>query len=406
MKIIDPFRSRLFLLGLIFICLGGAKGLKAEVPSTSSAPTPTPSVPTLSQIPTPTPTLSAIPVPSADHLQGRWDYGRHSVTPFRYRVSSGYGGNYSARNLFDSNPLTNWMSERRKSPEWILVDFEEKRLLNRVVIVFPSWGFFREIGHYEIQVNVWGEWRTISQNQNPKRTNVHHLPGMDASQIRVYFPDAENTPVVVADLQLFFGDKLLNGTESRLTGYIFPIEGGVLPEDDYSLPGAPRTYRNGYHKGVDIRHTRGSFFNDQRLTPVDFRTKILSIGDGVVVRADLDYLPMVVGDFERQKELTKKFPVTYVDRDFGGRQVWIDHGNGVISTYNHLDRIEKGIMPGIVVSKGQVIGRAGNSGLQGEAQQNSDGIHLHMEIWVDGEYLGKGLTAKQSRGLLEIFFSR
>jgi murein DD-endopeptidase MepM/ murein hydrolase activator NlpD len=38
----------------------------------------------------------------------------------------------------------------------------------------------------------------------------------------------------------------------------------------------------------------------------------------------------------------------YTDREaldqFGGRQVWIDHGGGVVTTYNHLGAITPGIV--------------------------------------------------------------
>lgn len=340
---------------------------------------------------------------SPRNKSGIIDFGRHTVTPFRYLVSSGQGGNYRAENLFDSNALTTWMSEKSDSEEWILVDFKEKRLIDGIEIVFPSWGFFRTIGHYEIQVNVWGEWRTISSNKNPNRTNIHNFQGFDASEIRVLFPATDNRTVSVSDLKIFLGDSLLNGTDSRLTGYLFPIEGGLIPENDYSLPGAPRTYRNGYHKGIDIQKIKKGIFGGYE--DASFATDVLAIADGTIIRYDRDYIPMIPEDFERQKELTKTHPVTFVDKDFGGRQIWIDHGNGVISSYNHLSSLAKGLKKGLQVKKGQVIGKVGNSGLSGEAEGTDAGIHLHLEIWIDGDYLGKGLNSKQSRDLLEIFFT-
>lgn len=331
-----------------------------------------------------------------------FDLGRHSPTQFYYSVSSGWEGKYRALNLFDSQPNTVWMSERRDQPEWILVDFQEKRLINRFEIKFPSWGFFRSIGRYEIQVNVWGEWRPIITNDSPERVNIHLIPGIDASMIRLYFPDTENMPVSVSDFRILLNNSLLNGIDSRLTGFQFPIENGILPRTDYALPGAPRAYRNGIHKGVDLSEIhKGFLFGIQ---PVTFDTEILSIQEGEVVRADWDYLPMEPKDFERQKELTARHPVTFVDRDFGGRQVWIDHGNGILSAYNHLSWIHPSIQVGKKLKKGQVIGKAGNSGLQGEAERSDKGVHLHLEIWVDGEYLGKGLKPSQSRTILEILF--
>jgi murein DD-endopeptidase MepM/ murein hydrolase activator NlpD len=97
--------------------------------------------------------------------------------------------------------------------------------------------------------------------------------------------------------------------------------------------------------------------------------------------------------------------VTFVDKDFGGRQVWIDHGNGIMTSYNHLSYIPEIIKEGARVKKGDVIGGVGNSGLMGEAKKNDEGIHLHLEIWIDGEFAGKDMNPKQSRKFLEMFFS-
>jgi len=56
----------------------------------------------------------------------------------------------------------------------------------------------------------------------------------------------------------------------------------------------------------------------------------------------------------------------------GGYQIWISHGNGVYTTYNHLSSITTNT--GAYVAKGERIGRVGSSG-------NSTGPHLHFEVW-------------------------
>ncbi|MCC5816113.1 MAG: M23 family metallopeptidase [Leptospira sp.] len=334
--------------------------------------------------------------------RGTWDMGRHSVATFLYRSSSAQGSLYKTANLFDSNRLTVWMSENKNQAEWVVVDFMEKRLMNRVEVEFPTWALPKLI-RYEIQVNIWGKWTTIANNTDPKKKNEHIFKGFDASQIRLLLITQKNSPSAVTDFRVYLGTSLLTGLPSHLTGYRFPIQNGMIPEQDYALPGAPRAYRNGYHKGIDIYE-----FENRELSKrekLTFDTTIFSIGNGTVIRLDDDYVPMIPEDFEKQKELTKKFPVTYVDRDFGGRQVWIDHGNGVISSYNHMSSIHPELKLGKKVKRNQPIGKTGNSGLLGEAEQNDNNIHLHLEIWIDGEYLGKGLSTKQSRELMEIFFS-
>ena len=56
----------------------------------------------------------------------------------------------------------------------------------------------------------------------------------------------------------------------------------------------------------------------------------------------------------------------------GGYQVWIAHGSGLYTTYNHMAGVSVG--RGQQVERGQQIGRVGQSG-------NATGPHLHFEVW-------------------------
>lgn len=66
---------------------------------------------------------------------------------------------------------------------------------------------------------------------------------------------------------------------------------------------------------------------------------------------------------------------------FHGNYVEIDHGNGRRSVYGHLSRFD--VQVGDVVKAGQLIARIGNTG-NVHAGWNSDGSHLHLEIWQSG----------------------
>jgi murein DD-endopeptidase MepM/ murein hydrolase activator NlpD len=59
----------------------------------------------------------------------------------------------------------------------------------------------------------------------------------------------------------------------------------------------------------------------------------------------------------------------------GGYQVWISHGSGMYTTYNHMSSLTVG--GGQYVSRGQQVGRIGMTG-------NATGPHLHFEVWVGG----------------------
>ena len=60
-----------------------------------------------------------------------------------------------------------------------------------------------------------------------------------------------------------------------------------------------------------------------------------------------------------------------------GYRIEVDHGNGYVTAYNHLSKIE--ITDGQVAA-GQEIGRTGTSG-------NTTGPHLHFEVTKDGEFM-------------------
>lgn len=72
--------------------------------------------------------------------------------------------------------------------------------------------------------------------------------------------------------------------------------------------------------------------------------------------------------------------VTYAAGPFRGLTggvVFIDHGGGVETSYNHMDPGGTLVRPGQQVAAGQVIALVGNSG-------NSTGCHLHLGVYQEG----------------------
>ena len=112
-----------------------------------------------------------------------------------------------------------------------------------------------------------------------------------------------------------------------------PVPGGV------TSPFGGRRVFNGKprapHKGTDMRSPEGA--------------SVLAVADGTVLLAEPQY--------------------------FGGNTVYIDHGQGVISTYAHLSAFD--VSPGQSVRRGQVIGRSGSTG-------RVTGPHLHLGFLVQG----------------------
>lgn len=60
-----------------------------------------------------------------------------------------------------------------------------------------------------------------------------------------------------------------------------------------------------------------------------------------------------------------------------GNYVFINHGTAIETRYLHLNKISKGIKPGVIVEQGRIIGTVGSTGM-------STGPHLHYEFLVNG----------------------
>jgi murein DD-endopeptidase len=67
----------------------------------------------------------------------------------------------------------------------------------------------------------------------------------------------------------------------------------------------------------------------------------------------------------------------------GGLKVCIDHGDGLLTTSNHLSRAL--VRPGDLVARAAPIGRSGASGLELALCFPWLPPHLHLNVWLDGE---------------------
>jgi murein DD-endopeptidase MepM/ murein hydrolase activator NlpD len=157
-------------------------------------------------------------------------------------------------------------------------------------------------------------------------------------------------------------------------GLALPIAGVDLPTDPELLPNATRDFRAGWHEGIDFPAPQG--------------TAVRAVAEGTVVRVDRDF-----SDWSRDEEehaLAAALELGYtpsatLDR-IRGRQVWIDHGGGIVSRYAHLAEVAD-LAVGAVVPSGAVVGYVGSTGYP------EGGPHLHLEIRLGASYLGDGLSA-------------
>ena len=177
--------------------------------------------------------------------------------------------------------------------------------------------------------------------------------------------------------------------DNPLRGFDIPIAGACVSEHPGHLPGASRTYRNdGIHEGLD-------FYQWASCTTISYATEIRAAKAGVVVRADLDYIEVTPEEWA-QFEAANFAGEEILDR-LRGRQVWIDHGRGVVTRYAHLSAIAEGIAVGVEVQQNQVIGNPGESGQQEVYLNPGTDIHLHFEIRIGDGWLGQGESPETGR---------
>ncbi len=357
--------------------------------------------------------LAAAPGRSAvdeDYLMS----GHNTARKVYLSASSVFSKNHRALRAMDQDAESPWISGPGAGPHWLSVDFGSKRLITSIVVRPGRKDNYRTLRSFTLQFydNGWFDFATIPTYRKrllgrtwEDRIEID-LGGVDASRFRIYIPPGAviGDHAAIAEIEAYIGHARITFFDDRLKELCLPVSNGYLPTDDQGYPNAPRAYRGGRHAGVDIHyyHEEGSYDP----LPVTEKTPILAVAGGIVVRADHNYRSPDIKEWNRLAAHHRTNGSTFMRHSFGGREVWIDHGNGIVTTYNHLSRIMPRVKKGSRVSRGSRIGYAGNSGLAGEAEGKKYGIHLHFEIWVDGTYLGYGMNIKDIRRYLNwIFFS-
>jgi len=179
-----------------------------------------------------------------------------------------------------------------------------------------------------------------------------------------------------------------------IRGFVSPI-GPNIAARDLQMPGAPRHYRLGVHQGSDFYWSLDS--------------PVYAAADGVVIRAMHDYVQPFPAEFAaRQAEAVQLGYTSEEALDFyRGRQVWIQHENGLVSRYVHLNSIDYRVQEGQAVTQGQLIGTVGNSGSPGSLESEDSDVHLHFELWLGEHYIGQFLRPVETRYWVEhILFGR
>ncbi len=198
--------------------------------------------------------------------------------------------------------------------------------------------------------------------------------------------------LVGADIRALVEEIQDRFDDYRLADLRMPIVGATLPDLDTLLPGAPRAYRNGVHQGFDMN-------NGHIGVPTAYSSPAIAAKDGTVIRATLGFQEMTAEEHAEAiatSQTTGATPPEVLDK-LRGRQVWIDHGHGIVTRYVHLSGIASDITEGKKVRAGDIVGFVGNSGTEAGVNGTRNGAHLHFELRIDDRYLGEGMSYDEVR---------
>ena len=122
-------------------------------------------------------------------------------------------------------------------------------------------------------------------------------------------------------------DDRFDRTRRVVRGLAIPIAGASLPSDPELLPNAAREFRGGWHEGIDFAADTG--------------TEVHAVAAGTIVRIDHEFVDWSSDQKDAALEEAVRLGYTLsatLDR-IRGRQVWIDHGAGIVSRYAHLSAV-------------------------------------------------------------------
>jgi murein DD-endopeptidase MepM/ murein hydrolase activator NlpD len=186
-------------------------------------------------------------------------------------------------------------------------------------------------GSHELSVKIGGETKAETFVVNPKKYPEQYVTLEDKSKVDLSAADlarAEREIAAIKELKRHW-----SAVRDSDLDLIVPADGRLAGRFGTRrfFNGEPRAP----HAGLDVVVARG--------TPV---------------KASAQGAVLAVGDYF-----------------FNGKTVFVDHGNGLITMYCHLERID--VQVGEVVSKGKLLGLSGMTG-------RATGPHLHWSVVLNG----------------------
>ena len=229
-----------------------------------------------------------------------------------------------------------WLGEQRV---WVSVEGGQWTAVVGLALDLPP-------GSHQLRVDAIEQERQVDFVVRPKTYPEQHIRLKDSSKVTLSPADEARAVAEIAEIQQFKRHWRSVGAEDAVEAqFVLPANGRLASR--FGL----RRFFNGEarapHSGLDVAIRRG--------TPVN------STARGTVLAVD-DYF-------------------------FNGKTVFVDHGNGVISMYCHLDRMD--VKPGDTLRKGQRLGLAGATG-------RASGPHLHWSMVLNGVMVDPALFIERA----------
>jgi len=186
-------------------------------------------------------------------------------------------------------------------------------------------------GSHELRVKIGGVTKMQDFEVNTKHYPEQHITLEDTSKVELSAADearADRELAVIQELKRHW-----RAAQNTDLAFILPAKGRL-------------TGRFGLRR----------FFNEEPRSP--HAGLDMAVARGTPVKASAQGQVLAVDDYF-----------------FNGRTIFVDHGNGLITMYCHLERID--VKTGETVSKGQRIGLSGKTG-------RATGPHLHWSVVLNG----------------------
>lgn len=186
-------------------------------------------------------------------------------------------------------------------------------------------------GTHELRVSTGDTLKTLSFEVGRKRYPEQRITLKDSSKVQLSPADEERAVREIETIQTL--KRHWRNAGDSYTDFILPAPGRLASRFGLRrvFNGEPRAP----HSGLD-----------------------LAVGRGTPIKASADGQVLATGDYF-----------------FNGKTVFVDHGQGLISMYCHLERID--VQAGDSLDQGQPLGRSGMSG-------RASGPHLHWSVILNG----------------------